>query len=152
MYARRILKLDHLDPIGATAGPAERGTAVHRAIERFGDGADPAELSRLLDEELRWHGIAPERRAADRERLARRPSHALIAWFDERRARGAVDLSREVRQDAGRRRELLTGIADRIEIAPGHVAILDFKTGKPPTNEQVNSGLSARSSCSKRRC
>ena len=37
---------------------------------------------------------------------------------------------------------LLTGIADRIEIAPGHGAILDFKTGKPPTNDQVNSGLS----------
>ena len=32
--------------------------------------------------------------------------------------------------------------ADRIEIAPGHCAILDFKTGKPPTSEQVNSGLS----------
>ena len=33
----------------------------------------------------------------------------------------------------------LSGVADRIEIGPGHVAILDFKTGKPPTEKQVKS-------------
>jgi ATP-dependent helicase/nuclease subunit B len=140
VYARRILKLDHLDPIGAEAGPAERGTAVHRAIERFGDGGDPAELSRLLDEELRWHGIAPERRAAERERLLASIS-ALIAWFAERSARGAV-IYREKYGKMPVDGATLTGIADRIEIAGGHAAILDFKTGKPPTDEQVNSGLS----------
>src|SRR5690606_8682982 len=89
VYARRILKLEALDPIGAPAGPAERGTAVHRAIERFGDGHDPALLSRILDEELRWHGIAPERRAAERERLLASVA-ALIAWFAERSAHEAV--------------------------------------------------------------
>ncbi|MBC7768075.1 MAG: double-strand break repair protein AddB [Phycisphaerales bacterium] len=140
VYARRILKLDSLDPIGAPAGPAERGTAVHRAIERFGDGGDPAELSRLLDEELRWHGIAPERRAAERERLLA-SVQALIAWFAERRGREAV-VYREKYGKMPVGDVFLTGIADRIEIAPGHCAILDFKTGKPPTNEQVNSGLS----------
>jgi ATP-dependent helicase/nuclease subunit B len=140
VYARRILKLESLDPIGAPAGPAERGTAVHRAIERFGDGADPAELSRLLDEELRWHGIAPERRAADRERLLA-SVQALIAWFAERRAREAV-IYREKYGKMAVGDVLLTGIADRVEIAPGHGAILDFKTGAPPSDPQVNSGLS----------
>jgi ATP-dependent helicase/nuclease subunit B len=140
VYARRILKLEHLDPIGAEAGPAERGTAVHRAIERFGDGANPDELSRLLDEELRWHGIAPERRAADRERLLTSVA-ALIAWFAERNARGAT-IYREKYGKMPVDDVKLTGVADRIEIGPSHVAILDFKTGKPPTNEQVNSGLS----------
>lgn len=140
IYASRILKLDHLDPIGAEAGPAERGTAVHRAIERFGDGDDPDKLSRLLDEELRWHGIAPERRAADRERLLASVS-ALVAWFAERSSRGAV-VYREKYGKMPVDGVTLTGIADRIEIGPDHVAILDFKTGKPPTNDQVNSGLS----------
>lgn len=140
VYARRILKLEHLDPIGVEAGPAERGTAVHRAIERFGDGDDPAQLSRLLDEELRWHGIAPERRAADRERLLTSIS-ALIAWLAERSSRGAA-IYREKYGKLPVDGVNLTGIADRIEIGPDHVAILDFKTGKPPTNEQVNSGLS----------
>ncbi|HYD86409.1 MAG TPA: double-strand break repair protein AddB [Vitreimonas sp.] len=139
VYARRILKLDALEPIGAPAGPAQRGTAVHAAIESFGDGDDPAKLSRLLDDELRKHGIAPERRAAERERLLA-SVQALIAWFAERRGREAV-IYREVRGEMPVGDVLLTGVADRIEIAPGHGAILDFKTGKPPTNEQVNSGL-----------
>lgn len=140
VYARRILGLKNLNPIGAPAGPAERGTAVHRAIERFQDGHDPAELSRLLDEELRWRGVAPERRAAERERLIV-SVQALIAWLAERRARGAV-IYREKDGKMPVGEVLLTGRADRIEIAPGHCAILDFKTGKPPTSEQVNSGLS----------
>jgi ATP-dependent helicase/nuclease subunit B len=139
VYARRILKLDNLDPIGAPAGPAERGTAVHRAIERFEDGHDAAKLSQLLDEELKRHGIAPERRAAERERLLI-SIEALIAWFAERRGNEAV-IYREVRGEMPIGEVLLTGVADRIEIGPDHCAILDFKTGKPPTDEQVNSGL-----------
>jgi ATP-dependent helicase/nuclease subunit B len=35
----------------------------------------------------------------------------------------------------------LSGIADRIEIAPGFAAILDFKTGQPPSLRQVVTGL-----------
>jgi ATP-dependent helicase/nuclease subunit B len=140
VYARRILRLEHLDPIGAVAGPAQRGIAVHKAIERFGDGDDAGELIRLLDEELRWNGIAPERRAADRERL-RVSVQALIAWFAERRSREAV-VYRETKGRLPVDDVVLTGIADRIEIGPGHAAILDFKTGKPPTDAQVNSGLS----------
>jgi ATP-dependent helicase/nuclease subunit B len=140
VYARRILRLEHLDPIGATAGPAERGIAVHRAIERFGDGADAAELIRLLDEELRRNGVAPERRAADRERL-RVSVEALIAWFAERRKREAA-VYRETYGKMTVDEVTLTGIADRIEIGPSHAAILDFKTGKPPTDAQVNTGLS----------
>jgi len=36
----------------------------------------------------------------------------------------------------------MSGVADRIEIAPNYAAILDFKTGAPPTDKQVDSGLS----------
>lgn len=35
----------------------------------------------------------------------------------------------------------LTGVADRIEIGPHHVALLDFKTGAPPSDKQVASGI-----------
>lgn len=140
IYARRILKLEHLLPIGAPAGPAERGIAVHRAIERFGDGNDASELLRLLDEELRWNGIVPERRAADMERL-KVSVDALIAWFEARRQLGAT-IYREKYGKLPVGDVTLTGIADRIEIGPGHAVIVDFKTGAPPTPNQVNSGLS----------
>ncbi|MGD9966014.1 MAG: double-strand break repair protein AddB [Hyphomonadaceae bacterium] len=139
VYARRILNLRHLKPIGAEAGPAERGTAIHRAIERFGDGSDPDVLTSLLDEELRRHGIAPERRAADRERLLISTA-ALIAWFAERRSREAT-IYREKKGRMAVDAVSLACTADRIEVGPAHVAILDFKTGKPPTDKQVNTGL-----------
>src|SRR5690606_20680138 len=81
-----------------------------------------------------------ERRAAERERLLASVA-ALIAWFAERSAHEAV-IYREKKGRLPIGDVTLTGVADRIEIGPGHVAILDFKTGKPPTDEQVNSGLS----------
>ena len=140
VYARRILGLENLKPIGAPAGPAERGTAVHAAIEDFGDGDDPKVLSDLLDEKLRLAGIPPERRAAERERL-NVSIHALIDWFNERRGR-AAEVHRELRGELVIGDVTMSGVADRIEIAPNYAAILDFKTGAPPTDKQVDSGLS----------
>jgi len=140
VYARRLLGLESLKPIGAPAGPQERGTAVHAAIEDFGDGDDPQRLSDLLDEKMRFAGIPPERRAAERERL-NVSVHALIAWFNERRAR-AARVEREVEGELVIGDVVMKGVADRIEIAPNYVAILDFKTGAPPTDKQVESGLS----------
>jgi ATP-dependent helicase/nuclease subunit B len=140
VYARRLLRLENLKPIGAPAGPQERGIAVHAAIERFGDGDDPRELANLLDEEMRLAGIPPERRAAERERLIV-SIEALIGWFGARRGR-AANVHRELRGELDVDGVKLTGIADRIETAPDYAAILDFKTGAPPSDKQVASGLS----------
>jgi ATP-dependent helicase/nuclease subunit B len=137
VYAARILGLRVLDPIGTIAGPRERGNAVHKAIERFEDGKDRALLLALLDEELKRHGIPPERRAAERERLVASAS-VLIDWFNARRAQ--VDtVFRECKGVLEVAGVELSGVADRIEIGADHAAILDFKTGKPPTAKQVQS-------------
>ncbi|QGZ96653.1 double-strand break repair protein AddB [Terricaulis silvestris] len=140
VYARRILGLEYLKPIGAPAGPAERGTAVHRAIELFEDGADHGKLIDLLDEQLRHAGVSAERRAAERARLALSVS-ALIDWFAERRAHNAI-VYREAKGVLPVEGVELSGVADRIEIGLAHVAVLDFKTGAPATKSQVESGLS----------
>lgn len=140
VYARRILGLEYLKPIGAPAGPAERGTAIHAAIDRFGDGEDAEALLALLDEELRAAGVSAERRAAERERL-RVSAAALVAWFAERRAREPT-VYREKRGVLQLGEVALSGVADRIEIAPAYAAIMDYKTGEPPTDKQVASGLS----------
>ncbi|MFT3728277.1 MAG: double-strand break repair protein AddB [Terricaulis sp.] len=141
LYARKILGLEVLKPIGEAAGPAERGIAVHKAIELFGDGHDREKLMTLLDQELRRNGIAPERRAAERARMAISVD-ALIAWFKARRERqpevfrerkGVLTLQGGVE---------LSGIADRIEVGRDFAAILDFKTGAPPTDKQVETGFS----------
>jgi ATP-dependent helicase/nuclease subunit B len=140
VYARRILGIEALRPIGYVASYAERGSAVHKAIERFEDGADHARLSDLLDEELHRAGIPPERRAAERARLMI-SVNALIEWFEERKKLNAT-IYREKKGVLDINGVELSGIADRIEIGPGHVAILDFKTGSPATVKQVQLGLS----------
>ncbi|WP_395646782.1 double-strand break repair protein AddB [Terricaulis sp.] len=140
IYARRILGLEALKPLNAPAGPAERGSAVHKAIELFEEGDDHALLAQLLDEELRHAGIPPERRVAERARL-QVSINTLIAWLAERRALNAT-VYREKKGVLPIDGVELSGIADRIEIGPGHVAILDFKTGAPATKAQVESGLS----------
>jgi ATP-dependent helicase/nuclease subunit B len=139
LYSRRILGLEALRPLAAPVGPAERGSAVHKAIERFEEGGDPARLLELLDEELRRAGVSPERRASERERL-KVSADALIAWFAERRHLGALAY-REQKGELALDGVVLSCVADRIEIGPRHVAILDFKTGAPPTGNQVKSGL-----------
>jgi ATP-dependent helicase/nuclease subunit B len=140
VYARRILGIEALKPIGYVASYAERGSAVHKAIERFEDGADHTLFSDLLDEELRRAGIPPERCAAERARLMI-SVNALIAWFAERRTLGAA-VYREEDGLLDVNGVHLSCKADRIEIGPNHVAILDFKTGSPATLKQVQSGLS----------
>jgi len=135
LYARRVLGLEVLEPIGAIASHRERGNALHKAIERFEDGEELAEFLRLLDEELAGHGIAPERRAAEAERLVQ-SAVTLIDWFKARRDRISA-VFRECKGELKVAGATLSGIADRIEIGPGHAAILDFKTGKPPSEKQV---------------
>jgi ATP-dependent helicase/nuclease subunit B len=144
IYARRVLGLDVLDPPGAAPGAAERGAAVHNAIEWFADGDDPRALFDLLDRALADQGFDATRRRTERARFAASVA-AYIAWNSARRAAGFI-AHREVNgaylfEDG----HTLSGRADRIDIRPGKIAeVIDFKTGAPPTARQVNSGLSSQ--------
>jgi ATP-dependent helicase/nuclease subunit B len=141
VYARRILGLEVLRPIGAEPGASERGTAIHGAIERFDDGHDPALLFAALDDELRKAGFPRERRIAERARLVV-SVEAFLDWLNARRGDGArvfVEKKGELKLALG---VTLSGTADRIEIdAQGAATILDYKTGAPPSDNQVASGL-----------
>ena len=75
------------------------------------------------------------------------PSHCRLVWRLGTRAshRREKDFRRDLGKHAiplGKGDFLLTARADRIEQgADGNYAILDYKTGKPPTDLQVRSGL-----------
>jgi ATP-dependent helicase/nuclease subunit B len=141
IYAERLLGLRVPDPIGKPPGPAEHGTAVHAAIERFGAGGAPDALLALIDEELARGGFNSTARAAARERLAPAAAH-YVAWLKGQDAegmraylerRGALDLSCGV---------TLTARADRIAIdAAGQAHLMDVKTGNPPSEDQVTAGF-----------
>ncbi|HEX2591417.1 MAG TPA: double-strand break repair protein AddB [Rhizomicrobium sp.] len=150
IYARRVLKLEALDPLDNAFGPLERGTVVHSALEAF--------LRRFIDfpaeAERELIAIGDEMFAAARVPKATlalwRPRFMSAAkWFvgleRERRAR----ILRSIVETRGKRKfpapggEFeLRGVADRIdELMGGGATIVDYKTGRPPTEKQVTSLL-----------
>jgi ATP-dependent helicase/nuclease subunit B len=146
IYAKHVLELKLLDPIEMEAGPAQRGIAVHRALERFLElfpGALPADafeqLAKLGEMAFAEAGAPLSILALWRPRFER-----AARWFlgYERERRKAI--ARSVVEARGRYRIppldsfTLTGRADRIDIFPdGTAAVLDYKTGRVPTDTQM---------------
>jgi ATP-dependent helicase/nuclease subunit B len=150
IYAKHILKLPQIDPIDQRPGAAERGSIIHGAVGDFAKSyaealpADPvAELLRLGALRFAPLGDFPEARAFWWPRFER-----IARWFadyERTRRAGMAAAHAEIRGElaiatSGTFR--LTGRADRIERrADGRYAIIDFKTGAPPSGPQVLIGI-----------
>lgn len=151
IYAKHILKLARLDPVDLPPGAKDRGIAIHNAISEF----VTTYAERLPDNPVdallaigRAHFSAldsyPEARAFWWPRFC-----AIARWFAhfERGRRAAfIAAQAEIRGTLtiplGERSFRLSARADRIEaLADGCYAILDFKTGAPPTDKQVRIGV-----------
>ncbi len=151
IYARHILKLRPLDPLDADPGAVDYGSFVHRALDLFlketgGQLPDDA-LDRLLAAGRLSLGNNLDRPGVRAfwwprfERIAR--------WFleMERQRRPGIRLS--VTEVCGRLQFeapagpfTLTATADRIDLlADGSLAIVDYKTGSPPTKKEVAAGF-----------
>jgi ATP-dependent helicase/nuclease subunit B len=153
IYAKYILKLSPLDPVDMPLSAADRGSAIHDALGEFtqtfanGLPADPARALRGIGEKYFAPLMErPEARALWWPRFLR-----IANWFAdwETVRRGQVGaISAEIQgkiqiplDDA--RSFVLSARADRIERrSDGTYAILDYKTGQPPTGKQVRMGLS----------
>ncbi|MEO0387019.1 MAG: PD-(D/E)XK nuclease family protein, partial [Pseudomonadota bacterium] len=145
IYARSILRLRPLDPLGRTADVRERGTALHAALEAFVHGtrdAWPSDPGPVFAETVATSLAAsvpwPAARALWQARLM-----MLAPWFLEEEAKrrmwgrpcvleaaGALDLPLSPPIT-------LTARVDRIDVAPdGRLAIFDYK-GTPPTAKEM---------------
>ena len=151
IYAKHVLRLFPLDAIDTPPGAADRGTFIHEAIGEFTkEHADalPPDVERALTELGKKH-FEPlkdfeEARAFWWKRFLRIAGW-LEGWERERRG-GATKIFAEVSGKhaipLGKTEFLLTARADRIERrTDGSYALLDYKTGQPPTDSQVRSGL-----------
>jgi ATP-dependent helicase/nuclease subunit B len=151
IYAKHILKLRRLDPVDERLGAAERGSIIHGAIGDFAKTYadvlpdDPyGELLRFGERHFAPLGDFPETRAfwwPRYERIAR-----WFADFETKRRANIAAAHAEIRGElpiaTGSRIFRLTGRADRIErLVNGSYAILDFKTGAPPSSKQVQIGV-----------
>jgi ATP-dependent helicase/nuclease subunit B len=153
IYARHILKLLPLDAVDMPLSAADRGSAIHDTLGDFTKRYpanlpdDPAEVLRAIGES-RFAPLMqrPEARALWWPRFKR-----IAAWFADwetsRRAQllkidaelsGKISIAID-----GERSFTLSARADRIEhLGDGSFAILDYKTGSPPSSKQVRLGLS----------
>ncbi len=154
IYARHILKLRALDPIDADPTAADYGARIHRALDEFvakHPGPLPANAANAIDALLE----------AGREAfggLLEQPAIAAFWWPRfERIARWFVDVERDRRAgiqasftevegtmtiDVPEDPFAVTAIADRIDLlADGSLAIIDYKTGAPPSEKEVKAGF-----------
>ena len=153
IYARHILRLDPLDPVDMPLSAADRGSAIHAALGEFTQtyaGDLPVNVVDVL------RGIGKRHFAPLMERPEARalwwPRFQRIArWFAEwetARRGGITAISAETKGDieivlGNDRKFILSARADRIERRrDGSYAILDYKTGAPPSAKQVRMGLS----------
>jgi len=143
-YARRVLGLQAIDPVDADPSAAWRGTAVHDVLERWGraDRNDPAKLHALALAMLADERTHPMMRALWQPRLME-----AIDWIAFELTAGgilgrqvlAVEESGEI-EIAGVK---LRGKFDRVDGLPGGgLAVIDYKTGKPPSARAVRAGFS----------
>ena len=151
IYAKHILRLAPLDAVDTPPGARDRGTVIHGAIGEFtetyakGLPADPlARLLALGEKHFAPLQDFPEARAFWWPRFVR-IAQWFVAWEAQRRA-NATAMHAEVRAaldiEIDRHVFRLTTRADRIEqLRDGTFAILDYKTGAPPTEKQVRTGL-----------
>jgi ATP-dependent helicase/nuclease subunit B len=153
IYARHVLDLLPLDPVDMPLSAADRGTAIHNALGEFTQSYPrelPGNIAPLLREIGKKHFAhlmdRPEARALWWPRFLR-----ISGWFtlwEQQRREDIVDILAETRGKlefsvGGGRSFTLSARADRIERkADGTFAILDYKTGAPPTAKQVSLGLS----------
>ena len=152
VWARDILKLRALDRPDEPVDARARGTAIHAAFERFAL-AHPASLP--PDAAAIFQGLyleELERAGMPREALARETALAreAAAWVAElearRRADGRaihVEKTGELLVEIEGRPFRLSAKADRIEADPrGFGHILDYKTGKAPSQKVMDAGFS----------
>jgi ATP-dependent helicase/nuclease subunit B len=152
IYARHVLDLQPLEDIDAPADAAVRGTVIHEAIAEFAQTHPdklPADAARVLTdigrEKFKPLAAFPEARAFWWPRFQRVAQ--WFAGFDATRRANAdklhIEIGGRIEIPFGADRFTLTVRADRIEcLADGRFAILDYKTGAPPTDKQVAAGLS----------
>jgi ATP-dependent helicase/nuclease subunit B len=142
-YAQQILRLRQLEPVDADHTAAWKGSAVHEVFEQWlaKDECDPGKLRARAEHLLRQETIHPMLRALWGPRLLE-----AIDWMVElerkNREAGRKPLVAEAPGEAVIGGITVYGYADRIDRLPGGgTAIIDYKTGKPPTRKAVEAGF-----------
>ena len=142
-YASSILRLRAEDPVDADHTARWKGEAVHKVFEEWlvHDECDPDKLRARAERLLADEAIHPMLRALWAPRLLE-----AIDWIAEmeraNQAEGRRPLKAEIKGETALSSVIVHGRADRIDrLSDGGLAIIDYKTGKPPSQKAVDEGF-----------
>lgn len=142
-YASSILNLKVRDPVDADHTARWKGETVHKVFEEWllHDDCDPDQLRPRAERLLEDEAIHPMLRALWAPRLLE-----AIDWIAsmerENQANGRLPLKAEVTGETELAGVTVHGRVDRIDRLPnGGLAIIDYKTGAPPTHKAVSAGF-----------
>jgi ATP-dependent helicase/nuclease subunit B len=141
-YADAMLRLSAWDGVDADPSAAWRGSAVHAVFEAWmkEDGCDPAKLRPRAEAMLDDGAAHPVLRALWSPRLLE-----AIEWAAATMAENLAEGRRPIAAERDGKAHVggidLIGKVDRIDrLTDGSLAIVDYKTGKPPGKAQVAAG------------
>ena len=143
IWAQNVLKLEGLDLMNAELGPAQRGTAIHYALEHFEDKGQPKTHERfmaLLQHALKLAG-EPDEAWEARKAVWSDAADWFLEWRADRDVQGEPFLERKgaINFDVSGAVFTLSATADRIErLGDGRLVIVDFKTGGFPSDKEIS--------------
>jgi len=141
-YASAVMGLRSLDGLDAEPSAAWKGEVAHRIMELWHKaGEPPGGLHALAQQVLTEENAHPLMRALWWPRLA-----AALETFEAKiiaaKAAGRVVADVEMSGDMEHRGVRIHGRADRIDRREdGTLAVVDYKTGQPPTGRRVEEGF-----------
>lgn len=152
VYASKILRLRKLDPLGEDFDQRYLGILFHKVLEDY--VAEPlaaseeeraARLAALYEKHAEEHGLGPAHEGFWRARAGEAFAY-LSEWDAARRAQGEpliIEGAGETSFSIDGRSFTLTARADRIDrLDSGAAFIIDYKTGAPPSLDQIKTSFS----------
>ena len=152
VYARRILKLDPLPPIERRADAALRGLLFHLAINEWNQRLSESNVTNSLDILIQAgrKTFAPFLNDSEISNFWWPRFERMSKYLIEEETEFSKDLTQIHAEIIGKYEFDINGIdhtlfgrADRIDLLnDGTTRVIDYKTGPPPTSQQVTVGLS----------
>ncbi len=145
-YAQAILDLRQLSPLAADpfSDPALRGTLVHDILEKWHKARKDQPglpIAPFAAAHFAAERVHPLFRALWQPRLIA-ALERFETWVDKAQADGRTVLAAEIAGEMEVAGVKVIGRADRIDrLADGTLAIVDYKTGSPPSKKQVEEGF-----------
>jgi len=142
-YAQAILRLRALDPVDDDHTARWKGIAVHQALQEWlqHDNCDPDKLRPRAERLLRDEAIHPMLRALWAPRLLEAIDW-IAAMERDNQSAGRRPLAAETTGETPLAGVIVHGRVDRIDrLAGDALAIIDYKTGQPPSQKAVTEGF-----------